>query len=45
MPGRGERDKEAKLLARAANSTITLCKIRYYIQGGIEVMEFYKVLD
>ncbi len=44
MPGRRERDEEAKLLGRAANSTITLCKPRYYFQRGIEVMRFYKVL-
>ena len=43
MRGRGERDKEAKLLARAANFTITNCTRRYFIQGALEVMRFYTV--
>ena len=40
MPGHGKRGEEAKLLGRAANSTITLCKTMILFPGRDRVHKF-----
>ena len=45
MPVRGEQDKEASLLAEAANSAITHYKTRYFFRSGMKVIRSYKVLN